>query len=72
VGYGKSHRSKLLLHLPTKDEGALVEQDVTTLTVDPGKEHRFDQTATIIESHKFHRLVGFGMHRLGRRKHAGG
>jgi hypothetical protein len=72
MGHREGHRPELLLHLPSKDEGPLVEQDVTPLTIDPGKEHRLDQTVPIIEGHKLHRLIGFGMHRLGRREHPGG
>jgi hypothetical protein len=72
VGYSKGHRAELLLHLASKNEGPLVEQDVTTLTIDLWKEHCLDQPVTIIEGHKLHRLVGLGVHRLGRREHSSG
>src|ERR1700737_1227003 len=70
VGYSKGHRAELLLYLASKNERSLVEQDVTALTIDPGEEHCLNQPVTIIERHKLHRLVGLGMHRLGRGQHS--
>ena len=64
-------RPELLLHLTPKNEGPLVEQDVTTLAVDLGKEYRLDQAVAIIEGRKLHRLILGGVYRLGRGEHTG-
>src|SRR5215208_5874306 len=72
MGHTECHGPKLFLHLSPKDEWPLVEQDVTALTINPGKEHGLDQTLSIIEGGKFHRLITDGMDRLGSREHPRG
>jgi hypothetical protein len=72
MGDGQGNRPELLLDLSSKDEGSLIEQDVTALTINPGEKHRLDQAVAVVKSHEFHRLVGFGVHRFGRGEHPGG
>ena len=70
MGHAERDGPKLLFHLSPKNERSLIEQDVAALTIDPGKEHRLDQSVPIIEGRKLHRLIAGGVYRLGSREHA--
>jgi hypothetical protein len=71
VGDSQCHGSELLLYLAPKNEGTLVEQDVTALTIDLRTEYRLDQPVAIIEGRELHRLLLGSVYRFGRGEHAG-
>src|SRR5687767_788290 len=70
MGHAERYCPELLLHLSPKDERSLIEQDMAAFTIDPGKEHRLDQSVPVIEGRKLHRLLTDGVYRLGSREHA--
>ena len=69
MGHREGDGAEFLLDLPPKDERPLIEQHVTALTVDIGKEHGLDQPVAVVEGGELHRLVLQGVDRLGGGEH---